>query len=65
MTSYLLDGDAVVMVTKDGPVRLTHMMRERLLDIYQEAEAAKAFNSLHDAHVAAGGVPRHSERRAA
>lgn len=58
MTAFTVERGLVVMDTANGPVRLQPDQCERLLDIFDEAEAVAPFNALWDAHVANGGLPR-------
>lgn len=60
-STFPVENGQVLMLTEYGPVRLTEAMREGLLDIFAGADgpgAARLYNSLHEAHVATGGIPR-------
>lgn len=65
MSAFIPAGSEVLMITEAGPVRLTNDQCERLLDIFDEAEAVRPFNELYAAHVAAGGLERVTSLRGA
>lgn len=60
MTSptFATERGQVVMLTDGGPYTLTHGQCDRLLDIFEEAEAVHPFNQLYTALLAVGGIER-------
>jgi len=56
-TTYTPIRDAVEMTGIGGPIRLDFEACDALLGIYLNAGAARDFNALHTALVAAGGIP--------
>lgn len=63
MSAFIVSEGAVWMVGKHKPARLSEPLVERLLDVFDEADAPEQFNELFDAYVRTGGVPRCSSFR--
>lgn len=55
MTFACINGQ-VVWLTEFGPVNLSNMDCERILNIFWRERAYRLFNELHTAHVQAGGI---------
>lgn len=66
MTSFIPQGDHVIW-TGSKPVPLSLTACEAILNVFIDADAREAYFDLHDAYVAAGGIPLGSAgfRRAA
>ena len=62
--AFLAIGSDVVWVTPGGPLSLSPESVEDLLTVFDREGCAKAFNDLHQANIAAGGIPRCSSMRA-
>lgn len=61
VSPFYTEGDIVMWVTGCGAMPLDHGAREALLVFLADRDdltSARLFNSLHDKHVQAGGIPR-------